>query len=90
LFEFYERFKKLNEKETTPEEESAGIEIFEKYGFFNTVYSLANGDVTMFDKVLETPAETIFMTLMYEKDKRKFERVLKQIYKATNDIPRNR
>lgn len=90
MYEFYDRFKRLNEKEVTGEEESAGIEVFDKYGFFNTVYSLADGDVTMFDKVLETPAETIFMTLMYEKDKRKFERNLKRIYQQSNDVPRNR
>jgi hypothetical protein len=89
MFDFFERFKRLNEKELTDLEESAGIEVFDKYGFFNTVYALANGDVLKFDQILETPAETIFMTLMFEKDKRKFEKNLKNIYQQHHDLSKH-
>lgn len=54
--------------------------MFEKYGYFKTLYSLANGDITKYEQLLETEAETIFMTLLFEKDKRKYEKNLKEIY----------
>jgi hypothetical protein len=45
------------------------------------MYSLASGDVTKFDNILSLPAETIYMTLIYEKEKRKYEKELAAIYK---------
>lgn len=81
MHKFFERYKKLGENEITEEEINAGIENFDKFGFFNVVYSLANGDVTKFDNILLLPAETIYMTLIYEKEKRKYEKELAAIYK---------
>lgn len=80
MFEFFKRYENLNIDETTSEEEDAGINIFDKYGFFNILYALTKGDVSKYNQFLELPADDIFMTLSYEKDKRKYEKKLREIY----------
>lgn len=47
---------------------------------------MAGGDVTKYESVLNTEAETIFMTLLFEKDKRKYERKLKGIYERQYEL----
>lgn len=90
MHKFYDRFKKLSEYEHDPEELEAGVEIFDKYGFFSTLHSLADGDITKYELILETEADTVFMTLLYNKDKREYEERLKEIYKAQNELSRHR
>ncbi len=87
MHQFHQRFIKLTEgNEITEEEEEAGIEIFEKYGYFKTLHSLAGGDVTKYETILQTECETIFMTLLFEKDKRKYEKNLREIYERQHQI----
>ena len=52
--------------------------------------TLANGDVTKYESILDTPAETIFFTLLFEKDKAEFEKKLTEIRQRNYELSRNR
>ena len=56
----------------------AGIKAFEKFGFYNTVNSLAGGDVLRWQEILNLPYEIVFLKQLLNKtefgfQKKKFE-----------------
>jgi hypothetical protein len=60
----------------------AGGKTLEKYGEFNLVYTLAGGDPTKFEQVLDVDYITILTTLRYNKD---VEKVRKKMNKNLNE-----
>ena len=48
---------------------SAGIDNFKKFGDFNTVFNLADGDILKFDAVIQKTWNEVFVTLLYKKTK---------------------
>tara|TARA_R110002033_G_C3834327_1_gene234252 strand:+ start:40 stop:309 length:270 start_codon:yes stop_codon:yes gene_type:complete len=47
-----------------------------KWGWYQSVYGLAKGDVTKFDEVTKLKAHTAFVYLAFEKEKNELERKL--------------
>lgn len=72
--------EKINEIESnglghnpSAEEESAGINIFEKYRAFLQFDKLTGGDITKIDEIRKLPYSLCFAKLMLEADKAEFE-----------------
>ena len=72
--------EKINEIESnglghspSSEEESAGINIFEKYRAFLQFDKLTGGDITKIDEIRKLPYSLCFAKLMLEADKAEFE-----------------
>ena len=66
-----------NEKD--PDEENAGIGMFEKYGFYNEIRSLTDGDKTKEDYYLNLPYIDVFLELTYKSNLIKFSNKLQEI-----------
>ena len=65
--------------ETDPDENAAGIDMFEKYGFYNEIRSLTGGDKTKENFYKNLPYIEIFMELTYKSNLIKFEKKLNDI-----------
>jgi hypothetical protein len=63
----------------TAEELEAGIKTFEKFGEFNVIYSLANGDVTKYNGVFDLEYNDAFLTLYRKAEETRFSRKYSKI-----------
>ena len=66
LESFFKQFTRLNDYTPTSEQVSAGVDRFEKYGFFTTLHALTKGNPIEYDKMLDVPAATIYQTLVMD------------------------
>ena len=53
-----------------------GAELFDKYGMFNIIEELAQGDITKFDSILSIDCATALIKLKLNQDKSEYERRL--------------
>ena len=84
---FLERYRELYEdNEPDPDQLEAGIEGLESFGVGAIRYSLAQGDVTKYERIEQMSAESIYFTLLYEKAKNEYTDRLKEIYERQNGI----
>lgn len=79
LKEMIDTEKEQLDSETDPDEESAGIADFEKYGFYNEIRSLTGGDKTKESFYKSLPYIEVFMELTYKSNLIKFEKKLSEI-----------
>ena len=63
---------------------SAGIDNFKKFGDFNTVFNLADGDILKFDAVIQKTWNEVFVTLLYKKTKADYMDKLGRIIRERN------
>ena len=59
----------------------AGIDRFNKFGEFNLIYTLANGDVTKYEKVFNITYSEAFTTLYRRAEEARFTKQLHKILK---------
>ena len=75
--------KRLEEQEFNNDEDKddqrAGIDIFNKYGYYNELRSLTGGDRTKDKFYLDMPYIDVFMELTYKSNLIKFEKKLSEI-----------
>lgn len=60
----------------------AGVEIFNNFGFFPTMVSLARKQGMKYNEVLEMSADTVYMTLLFDFETSQYEKRLMEIKKA--------
>lgn len=58
----------------------AGVEVFAKYGHFNSIYNLSGGDILKFDLVVQKTWNEVFTTLLYKKEQAQYLEKLQKIY----------
>jgi len=67
----------------TSDERAAGVsEMFEKYGAFNLLYSLAKGDPLKLDEAFNLNLSVAFTTLMRWQDEERARRAMQHYYNA--------
>lgn len=76
---FAERYKRLREYEPDADEEVAGVEIFQRFGFFPTLVNLSRKMGMKYDDVLAMEADTIYMTLLLDFETSEYEKRLMDI-----------
>lgn len=59
-------------------EKEAGIDRFTKFGLFNLIYTLANGDVTKYDQVFNISYGEAFLTLYRKAEETRFSKQLRK------------
>lgn len=74
-----ERYGPLLEKELTEEQYQAGLERFEKYGFFATIRSLAGDSLPEAQRWLEMPADVFYTTLCLDTERADYEEKYRKI-----------
>lgn len=57
----------------------AGIEMFARYGDVNSLESLSNGDVTKWPAIKAMNRGEVFVKLLIDRDKNKFQKALHEI-----------
>jgi hypothetical protein len=57
----------------------AGVDRFEKFGEFNLIYNLADGDVTKFDAVFNLSYSEAFTTLYRRAEESRYQKALRKI-----------
>lgn len=57
----------------------AGVSMFEKYSDVNSLESLSGGDVTKWNAIKAIPRSEIFIKLLINRDKHKFDKALREI-----------
>jgi len=70
---FFEKFSRLSQHEYEDEELEAGIEALEVYKHYPIVFRIAAERSMSNDEVLELPAVEIYMQMMFEFDRSKFQ-----------------
>jgi len=63
-------------------EKKAGIQAFEKFKYINTVNSLATGDITRWDDVLNMPYERILTKLLLNKAEAEYQQKYSELMQA--------
>ena len=67
----------------TSDERAAGVsEMFEKYGAFNLLYSLAKGDPLKLDEAFNLNLSVAFTTLMRWQDEERARRAMQHYYNS--------
>ncbi|GAA4434686.1 hypothetical protein GCM10023188_25920 [Pontibacter saemangeumensis] len=74
-----EKYAPVLDAALTAEQMAAGIERFEKYGFYPTLLSYSGGDLTRLREVLEVPAAVFFHALCVDTEKAEYERQYNEI-----------
>lgn len=62
-------------------EVEAGVSNFDKFGEFNVIYSLANGDVTKYNAVFNIEYSEAFITLYRKAEEMRFTKKLNALLK---------
>lgn len=65
-------------------ERKAGIESFKKFGYINTVDSLAGGDVLKWNDVLNLPYEMVFLKQLRNKTQEAYSKKYQELVIAAN------
>ncbi|WP_143014197.1 hypothetical protein [Mucilaginibacter pineti] len=60
-------------------EKRAGIQSFEKFKYINTINSLAGGDITKWDAVMNMPYERILTKLLLNKTEAEYQKKYMEI-----------
>jgi hypothetical protein len=55
-------------------EKRAGIQSFEKFKYINTINSLAGGDITKWDTILNMPYERVLTKLLLNKTEAEYQK----------------
>jgi hypothetical protein len=63
----------------TAVEKRAGIQSFEKFKYINTINSLAGGDITKWDTVMNMPYERVLTKLLLNKTEAEYQRKYREI-----------
>ena len=63
-------------------EEKAGIKSFQKFGYVNTVNSLAGGDVTKWSLILNLPYNIILTKLLLNKAESAYQKKYTELLQA--------
>ena len=66
-------FPELFAEGTGEQDYSAESQFATKYGWFASIFTLAQGDITRFNQVTEQPLTTALMFLEFEKEKTELE-----------------
>lgn len=61
------------------EEIEAGVNEFNKFGEFNQIYALADGDITKYDSVFNATYSEAFITLYRRAEDARFQKRLRKI-----------
>lgn len=77
--EFFEKYKRLSEYEETAEEFQAGVNRFEKFGFFSQCVELSRKMGKTYDEVLQMSATQVYQTFLYDFEKSEYEKNLFRI-----------
>lgn len=78
--------EKLLAYEPDSKELAAGIEQFQQFSWFGTLYRLAGGDPLKFEEVGRQPWSVIFSTLMLQKTENDFNRALMRQSTHSNNV----
>lgn len=70
--------------ESTPEEEEAGMELFDDLGVYLQIRSLTGGDITKNELVRSMKYEDAFIELVTQKRLSEYQKRLNEIYKRKN------
>jgi len=60
-------------------EKRAGIQSFEKFKYINTINSLAGGDITKWDIILNMPYERVLTKLLLNKTEAEYQRKYSEV-----------
>ena len=63
-------------------EKKAGIQAFEKFKYINTVNSLAGGDITKWDSILNMPYERVLTKLLLNKTEAEYQKRYSELLNA--------
>lgn len=63
-------------------EKKAGIRSFEKFKYINTINSLAAGDITKWDTILNMPYERILTKLLLNKTEAEYQKRYNELLQA--------
>ncbi|MEJ8803142.1 hypothetical protein [Pontibacter sp. H249] len=73
------RYSPILDKEPEAEQLLAGIEKFEKYGFYPTLLNYCDGDLTKAAELLEIPAYVFYTALCVDSEKSDYEKKYSEI-----------
>ena len=83
LSQLIEAENRLLSSAPTPLERKAGIQSFEKFKYINTVNSLAGGDITKWDAVLNMPYERVLTKLLLNKTEAEYQKRYSELLSAS-------
>jgi len=63
-------------------EKKAGIQAFEKFKYINTINSLAGGDITKWDTILNMPYERLLTKLLLSKTEADYQKRYSELLQA--------
>ena len=63
-------------------EKKAGIRAFEKFKYINTINSLASGDITKWDAILNMPYERVLTKLLLNKTEAEYQKRYSELLQA--------
>jgi hypothetical protein len=63
-------------------EKKAGIQSFEKFKYINTINSLAGGDITKWNEVLNMPYERVLTKLLLNKAEAEYQKKYSELLQA--------
>ena len=63
-------------------EKKAGIQAFEKFKYINTINSLAGGDVTRWNEILNMPYDRVLTKLLLNKTEAEYQRKYSELLQA--------
>lgn len=76
---FYEKINFKNDIEYTTEQIRAGIKEFSKFGVFNSIDSLAGGDITKWNQVVMLPMADVVLKLKINNQQSRYEKKYHEI-----------
>lgn len=76
----------MNDYKPDEDEQLAGIDRFEAFGFFNTCKFLAREQGKMYDEILLMPAVDIYMTLLHDFEVSEYKKDLIEIQKENEQF----
>lgn len=77
---FFANYTRLNDFSPSQEQVNAGIERFERYGFFTTLHALCKGNPLMYDQMLKVPAAQVYQTLVADFEQADYAERLRKEY----------
>ena len=63
-------------------EKKAGIQAFEKFKYIHTINSLAGGDVTRWNEILNMPYDRVLTKLLLNKTEAEYQRKYSELLQA--------
>lgn len=78
------RYAPILNKEPEEEQVLAGIEKFEKYGFYTSLLNYSNGDLTKAADLMKIPADVFYTAICVDTEKAEYEKKYSQIINNKN------